>query len=45
MTKYPNVKDSYNVISKKALLKIYNYLYKDKQSMIINNNSYTWFFS
>ena len=42
MTKYPNVKDSYNVISKKSL-KIYNYLYKDKQSMIINNNSYTGF--
>lgn len=42
MMEYPNVKDSYNVISKKKL-KIYNYLYQDRQSMQINNKEYNGF--
>ena len=42
MKKFPNVKNSYKVISKKNL-KNYNYMYKDKQSMKINNKIYTGF--
>ena len=42
MMEYPNVKDSYSVISKKKL-KIYNYLYKDGQSIQINNKEYNGF--
>ena len=42
MMEYPNVKDSYNVISKKKL-KIYNYLYQDGQSIQINNKEYNGF--